>query len=83
MDFKIYNNYVGELSNLHRWFDEQYGYKEQKYRRLISLGILDDNGENPRDKLQELYLTAETNRRRIQELEKVLVVDVKDVKGEI
>lgn len=59
---------------LQTWFDTYYTQHEQKYNRLIALDRLTDNGENPHDKLIELYETAEINRKRIQELEKMLGV---------
>lgn len=61
-----------EILDLKRWFDVSYTQHEQKYNRLIALGKKCDNGDEPADKLLELYETAETNRKRIQELEKLL-----------
>lgn len=61
-----------EIWQLTTWFDTYYAQHEQKYNRLIALDRLTDNGENPHDKLIELYETAETNRKRIQELESLI-----------
>lgn len=61
-----------ENYELHKWFDNEYGYKEEKYRRLIALGKNDDDGQNPTNKLTSLYLDAEAKRKRIQEIEKSL-----------
>ena len=61
-----------ELRRLQDWFDYEYTYKEQKYRRLQALDILDDDGVEAIVKLKDLYLEAETVRKRIQELENLL-----------
>lgn len=58
-----------EMLELNDWFDGYYAVHEQKYRRLIALNKLDDDGANATDKLTALYEKAETIRRRIQELE--------------
>lgn len=62
---KLFN----EMLELNDWFDGYYAVHEQKYRRLIALNKLDDDGANATDKLTALYEEAETKRRRIQELE--------------
>lgn len=71
-----YNEYTAnrqklfdEMLELNDWFDGYYSVHEQKYRRLIALNKLDDDGANATDKLTALYEEAETKRRRIQELE--------------
>ena len=64
-----------EVLAIKEWFDRQYSYKEQKFRRLIELGIKCDDGTDPKDRLTELYKEAETNRKRIQELEQELGVN--------
>lgn len=58
-----------EINKLKDWFKFQYGYKEQKYRRLIALGKADDDGISAEIKLRDLYLEAEEKRKQIQELE--------------
>ncbi|MGN1200845.1 MAG: hypothetical protein ACI4R8_01085 [Candidatus Caccovivens sp.] len=64
-----------EIQNLQYWFDNVYSYKEQKYRRLIALDKLDDDGMSGQEKLEELYHEAETKRVRIQELEPFVIED--------
>lgn len=61
-----------EIEELKSWFDNDYTYKEQKYRRLIALGKTDDDGIDAQTKLSGLYQEAETKRARIQELELLL-----------
>ena len=61
-----------EHYRLVEWFDVEYARKEQKLRRLHTLGKLTDNGANPYDELINLYNEAETKRARIQELERLL-----------
>lgn len=58
-----------EWYELKGWFDTEYTKKEQKFRRLEMLGKLTDEGEDPHNKLIELYQLAEVKRKRIQELE--------------
>lgn len=58
-----------EWYNLKNWFETEYTQKEQKFRRLISLNLKCDNGDDPNDKLLSLYALAETKRKRIQEIE--------------
>lgn len=69
------DNLVQELGNLEYWFDKYYSEHEQKYRRLDFLGLKCDDGTDPKDRLTELYKEAETNRKRIQELEQELGVN--------
>lgn len=61
-----------EYLDLLAWFDIKYAQKEQKYRRLITLKLLCDDGSDPSVKIIELYKLAEVNRRRLQELEVIL-----------
>jgi len=61
-----------EIKTLKRWFDFYYTQHEQKYRRLIALGDLTDDGNNPEDVLMDLYREAEINRKTIQDLEKII-----------
>lgn len=61
-----------ELGLLQNWFHNEYQYKEQKYRRLIAMGKMDDDGISPQTKLNLLYQEAENNRLRIQELERII-----------
>ena len=58
-----------EIQELKEWFDVEYARKEQKYRRLHSLGKLTDDGKDPYNELISLYSEAEIKRARIQELE--------------
>ena len=57
---------------LNNWFDIYYAKHEQKYNRLIALKKKCDNGDDPTDKLFELYEEAERIRKRIQNLEEML-----------
>lgn len=61
-----------EIQELKQWFDTDYTRKEQKYRRLIALDKLDDDGVDGQTKLIALYEEAEEKRARIQELEKLI-----------
>ena len=61
-----------EYDALVEWFDVYYARKEQKLRRLHTLGKVTDKGANPYDELINLYNEAETKRARIQELERLL-----------
>lgn len=58
-----------EKSSIEYWFDKYYTIHEQKYRRLIALGIEEDEGINVKSALFELYQNAEKARKKIQELE--------------
>lgn len=60
-----------EIDELKLWFDNTYTYQEQKYRRLIALNKLDDDGIDAQTKLVVLYEEAEQKRARIQELEQL------------
>lgn len=60
-----------ELNELKQWFNDFYTYKEQKYRRLITLEKTED-GLNPKELLIQLYKEAEEKRKRIQDLESIL-----------
>ena len=64
--------YEQEYQELKYWFESNYSYKEEKYRRLIALGKLDDDGISPQEKLILLYQEAENKRIRIQQLENLL-----------
>lgn len=57
---------------LQTWFETYYKEHFEKYTRLIALERECDDGSDPADKLIELYKEAETKRKRIQELEKML-----------
>ena len=61
-----------EYYALLNWFDTFYTQHEKKYRRLMSLNKLDDDGINAKAKLDNLYELAEKNRLRIQELENIV-----------
>lgn len=63
--FKLEN----EIEELKTWFDTYYTQHEQKYRRLNLLGLNTDEGKDSLEALRELYIEAETKRKRIQELE--------------
>ena len=65
-----------EYYELKDWFNNVYSYKEQKYRRLIALNKLDDDGIEGQTKLNNLYYEAEEKRKRIQELENLLSTGV-------
>ena len=58
-----------EINKLKEWFRFQYNYKEQKYRRLIALNKMDDDGVDSKTKLNDLYIEAEEKRSQIQTLE--------------
>ena len=58
-----------EIFKLKDWFESEYSYKEQKFRRLIALNKLDDDGIDAKTKLTELYIEAESKRIKIQMLE--------------
>ena len=62
-----------EIAELKTWFDTIYTKQEQKLRRLITLKILCDDGQRPEDKLITLYNEAERKRKRIQDLEAILI----------
>ena len=64
-----------EHYRLVEWFDVEYARKEQKLRRLHTLGKITDMGANPYDELIKLYNEAEIKRARIQELERLLSVN--------
>lgn len=65
-------NYKEEIESLTFWFNYYYSQHEQKYRRLIALGKMCDDGTDLQEKLLTLYNEAEIKRARIQELEKYL-----------
>lgn len=58
-----------EILELKNWFETEYTYKEQKFRRLIALNKLDDDGIDAKTKLTDLYIEAESKRTKIQMLE--------------
>lgn len=62
-----------EIAELKTWFDTIYTKQEQKLRRLITLKTLCDDGQRPEDKLITLYNEAERKRKRIQDLEAILI----------
>lgn len=62
----------GKIYDLQNWFDTYYAQHEQKYRRLMTLGLLDNDGIDPKNKILDLYNEAEAKRKRIQELENAL-----------
>ena len=66
------NKYQKEYADLIYWFNHDYASKEQKFRRLHTLGKLTDEGKNPYNELINLYNEAEIKRARIQELERLL-----------
>lgn len=61
-----------EIQELKEWFDIEYARKEQKYRRLHTLGKLTDEDKDPYKEIINLYKEAEIKRDRIQELERLL-----------
>jgi len=66
------DDYKTEKANLEYWFDKEYMKQDQKFRRLIALNKMCDDGTDPSEALMELYQEAETKRLRIQELEQKL-----------
>ena len=66
------NNFQKEYADLIYWFNRDYACKEQKYRRLHTLGKLTDEGKDPYQELINLYNEAEIKRARIQELEALI-----------
>lgn len=60
---------ITEYESLISWYDNYYTIHEQKYRRLYTLNLNDDDGISGYDKLIQLYNEAEIKRKRIQELE--------------
>lgn len=57
-----------EMMDARMWFLNVYTYKEQKYRRLIVLGVSDEGDiKSPEERLRELYLEAEEKRKIIQD----------------
>ena len=67
-----WQEYSSEKTQLIEWFNTEYTYKEQKYRRLIVLNKADDDGVDGNTKLLALYNEAEEKRARIQELEQCI-----------
>lgn len=61
-----------EYDALVEWFDAYYARKEQKLRRLHSLGKLTDDDKDPYNELIKLYYEAEIKRASIQGLERLL-----------
>ena len=61
-----------EIDYLKLWYNEDYTIREQKLRRLHTLGKLTDEGKDPYNELINLYNEAEIKRARIQELERLL-----------
>ena len=61
-----------EIQELKEWYDIEYSRKEQKYRRLHTLGKLTDEDKDPYNELINLYNVGEIKRARIQELERLL-----------
>lgn len=68
-DFARMDNINLQIEELKFWFDSFYARNEQKLRRLIALGKLDDDGKSPQEKLDELFSQAEIKRKQIQDLE--------------
>lgn len=58
-----------EINALKNWFNGFYSEHEQKYRRLYTMRKTCDDGSDPYQQLMLLYLTAESNQKRIQDLE--------------
>ena len=75
IDIMVYKPYTQkqlaeiEIDSLKNWFNEYYTQHEQKYRRLYTMRKTCDDGSDPYQQLMLLYQTAESNRKRIQELE--------------
>ena len=58
-----------EINKLKDWFNDYYSVHEQKYRRLVYLNKLDDDGATGQSKLEKLYIEAEEKRKILQDLE--------------
>lgn len=71
---QINENRWKEMAELRDWFEGYYAQHEQKYNRLIALGKLTDDGQNPEDVRRQLYLDAEVKRKRIQALENLNII---------
>ncbi len=63
-----------EYQNIIGWFNGYYAEHEQKYRRLIALNKLDDDGGAPQSKLVSLYKEAEIKRKRLQEIQQIFIM---------
>lgn len=61
-----------EKTDLEMWFETEYREIFEKCTRKISMGLKMKDGSEPVIKLQELYVLAETNANRINEIEKIL-----------
>lgn len=67
-----------EISELMTWFELTYKEMFQKYNRKITLGLTMKDGSDPKEGLKQLYLKAEKNANRINELKK-LVENMKNI----
>ena len=65
-------DYTIEINKLKYWFETYYTQHEQKYVRLIAMGKTTDTGEDPNEKLKQLYVDAENKRSQIQDLESLV-----------
>lgn len=63
------NQIIEQIWQLQTWFETYYKEHDQKFRRLHTLGLKTDDGKDPYSELLKLYSEAETNRKKIQELE--------------
>lgn len=61
-----------EVSELKYWFETEYKEMFQKYNRKITLGLTMKDGSDPKEGLKQLYLQAEKNANRINELNKLM-----------
>lgn len=68
-NFDQIDNLLNQIADLKAWFFDYYTIHEQKYRRLIFLNYLDDDGGDPNQKLAALYEEAENKRTQIHSLE--------------
>lgn len=74
----IQSEFETEHILLKYWFDTYYQPHEQKYRRLIELGLTCDDGSDPYTRLIALFEDAEIKRKRIQELEVLIKAEKED-----
>lgn len=74
IDYKSPQKFIEEKYQIEAWFSDFYTKHEQKYRRLYTLNLNDDDGISGYNKLIQLYNEAEIKRKRIQELE-ILIND--------
>jgi len=60
------------IYELENWFENEYREKYEKFTRKIAMNMLLKDGSDPKIKLNQLFLTAETKANQISELKKLL-----------